>query len=182
MTRVLDLGCGYGKSTCAFAQAVPSAHVHGIDLSASCLEVAAHDTPADFRARVTFAQMDAASSGLLAGSYDMVTSTMLLHEMPENTIRALIAETGRLVAPGGVVVHLDFLPPADPLLRVLFTGHSRRNNEPFLLDHSRIDLQDAYARAGFHHVETMDFAEEDGALDASALIWRLPWTMIVAEK
>ena len=182
VTRVLDLGCGYGKSTWAFAAAAPSAHVQGIDLSASCLKVAAHETPAELCARVTFAQMDATASGLSAGSYDMVTSTMLLHEMPEDAIRALIAETGRLVASGGVVVHLDFLPPADPLLRIFFAGHARRNNEPFLLDHSRIDLQNAYARAGFRHVETMDFAEEDGALDAPAPKWRLPWTMIVAEK
>src|SRR6185295_749324 len=148
-------------------------------LSASCLKVAAHETPAELCGRVTFAQADAAASGLAEGSYDMVTSTMLLHEMPEQAIRALIVETGRLVAPGGVVVHLDFLPPADPLLRILFTGHARRNNEPFLLDHSRIDLQDAYARAGFRQVGVSDFAEEDGALDASLPTWRLPWTMFV---
>ena len=182
VTRVLDLGCGYGKSTWAFAAAAPCALVQGIDVSASCLEVAAHDTPVEIRSRVTFAQVDAVSSGLPAGSYDMVTSTMLLHEMPEDAIRALITETARLVAPGGVVVHLDFLPPADRLRRFLFAGHSRRNNEPFLLDHSRIDLRDAYARAGFHQVSTIEFAEEGGALDPAMPKWRLPWTMIVAEK
>ena len=182
LTRVLDLGCGYGKSTWAFAAAAPSAHVQGIDLSASCLNVAAHETPAELCARVSFAQVDATATGFPARSYDMVTSTMLLHEMPEYAIRALIAETGRLIAPGGVAIHLDFLPPADPLLRMLFAGHARRNNEPFLLEHSRIDLQDAYERAGFRHVETLDFAEEDGALEASITKWRLPWTMIVAQR
>jgi hypothetical protein len=79
------------------------------------------------------------------------------------------------------LARLDFLPPGDPLLRILLAGH-RRNNEPFLLDQSRIDLEDAYARAGFRHVETIDFAEEDGALDAFVPKWRLPWAMIAAEK
>lgn len=182
VTRVLDLGCGFGRSTCAFGDAAPAARVLGIDLSAACLQLAAHTLPAGLRSRVTFAQADALASGLPAESFDLVTSTMLLHEMPEDAVRALIAETGRLTAPGGAVVHLDFLPPADPLLRILFAGHARRNNEPFLLDHSRIDLTEAYARAGFRHVEALDFAEEDGALDAPAPSWRLPWTMIVAER
>ena len=180
--RVLDLGCGYGKSTWAFARAAPTAHVEGIDLSAGCLTVAAHDTPDDLRARVRFAQADAVASGLPAGGYDLVTSTMLLHEMPEAVVRKLIAESARLAAPGGAVIHLDFLPPADPLRAVLFIGHARRNNEPFLLDHARIDLREAYARAGFRRVEAVAFAEEDGALDPALPRWRLPWTMIVAQR
>lgn len=182
VTRVLDLGCGFGKSTQAFAQALPSAAVHGIDLSAGCLRAAAQDTPAERHARVTFAQGDAAATGLPAGGYDLVTSTMLLHEMPEDAVQRLIAETARLVAPGGTVAHLDFLPPADPLLAILFAGHARRNNEPFLLDHSRIDLREAYAQAGFRSVEAVAFAEEDGALDPALPKWRLPWTMIVAQR
>lgn len=180
--RILDLGCGFGRSTRAFADAAPSARVHGIDLSAGCLAVAAHETPATLHGRVSFAQADATASRLPAASFDLVTSTMLLHEMPEPAVRALIGETGRLVADGGSVAHLDFLPPHDPLLRILFEGHARRNNEPFLLEHSRIDLADAYARAGFSHVETLDFAEEDGALDPALPRWRLPWKMIVARR
>ena len=180
--RILDLGCGFGRSAWAFADAMPAARVVGIDLSASCLTVAVHETPAALRERVTYAQADAVASGFPAASFDLVTSTMLLHEMPESAVRALIEETGRLVAGGGMVAHLDFLPPRDPLLRILFEGHARRNNEPFLLEHSRIDLADAYARAGFSNVETLDFAEEDGALDPELPRWRLPWKMIVATK
>jgi ubiquinone/menaquinone biosynthesis C-methylase UbiE len=180
--RILDLGCGFGRSTRAFADAAPSARVVGIDLSASCLTVAAHETPTDLHGRVSYLQADAAASGLPPASFDLVTSTMLLHEMPESAVRALIEETGRLVADDGMVAHLDFLPPSDPLLRILFEGHARRNNEPFLLEHSRIDLAEAYARAGFAHVEALDFAEDDGALDPGLPRWRLPWKMIVATR
>lgn len=180
--RVLDMGCGFGRSTHAFAEAADGAEVEGIDLSASCLKLAAHATPETLRPRVRFAQADAAASGLPSGAYDLVTSTMLLHEMTEQAVRSLIAESGRLLAPGGAVVHLDFLPPEDPVLRILFEGHARRNNEPFLLEHSRIDLEDAYRGAGFRGVRTVDFAEDEGALDPAAPVWRFPWKMIVAEK
>lgn len=180
--RVLDLGCGFGRSTVAFAHAAPQAQVEGIDLSASCVTLAAHAAPEPMRERLAFRQAEAVSSGLPAGAYDVVTSTMLLHEMPEAAVRALIAETGRLVAPGGVVAHLDFLPPQDPVLRLLFEGHARRNNEPHLLDHSRIDLADAYRRAGFDTVRATPFDEDDDALANPPRAWRLPWHMIVAEK
>lgn len=180
--RALDLGCGFGRSTRAFADANPQAQVEGIDLSAPCLKAAAHETPEHLRPRVRFAQADAAASGLPEGAYDLITSTMLLHEMTEEAVRTLIAESGRLVADGGAVAHLDFLPPDDPVLRTMFEGHARRNNEPFLLEHSRIDLQDAYRRAGFRNVRVLDFAEDDGALDPAAPVWRFPWKMILAEK
>ncbi len=180
--RVLDLGCGFGRSTVAFAQAADQAHVDGIDLSESCVTLAAHESPEALRGRLAFRQADAAASGMPAGAYDLVTSTMLLHEMPESAVRALIAETARVLRPGGIVAHLDFLPPADPVLRLLFEGHARRNNEPFLLEHSRIDLAQAYADAGFARVDVVAFDEEDGALAQPPRAWRLPWHMIVAEK
>lgn len=180
--RVLDLGCGFGRSTWAFAQAAPDAQVDGIDIAASCVMLAAHGTPPALRGRVRFQQADATSSALPAASYDVVTSTMLLHEMPEAAVRALIRETARLLAPGGIAAHLDFLPPTDPALRLLFEGHARRNNEPYLLEHSRIDLARAYADAGFASVEARPFDEEDGALDTPPRAWRLPWHTIVARR
>ncbi|GAA5236014.1 hypothetical protein GCM10025795_42790 [Verticiella sediminum] len=181
-SRVLDLGCGFGRSSYAFAAAAPQASVQGIDLAAGCVMLAAHDAPEPLQPRLGFAQADALASRLPTGSFDLVTSTMLLHEMPEDAVHALIAETGRLLAPGGMVAHLDFLPPADPLLQVLHAGHARRNNEPYLLDHSRIDLAAAYQAAGFRTVEVMDFAEDDSALADPPHAWRLPWKIILAVK
>jgi SAM-dependent methyltransferase len=180
--RVLDLGCGFGRSTWAFAAAAPRAQVTGLDLSASCLKLATVETPADQQDRVQFRQANAEAPALPDGAFDLVTSTMLLHELPEAALLAVIGESGRMVAPGGVAVHLDFLPPSDPLLRILYDGHSVRNNEPFMRDLAKLDLVAAHRRAGFARVEIMPFAETDGVLDGPAAKWRLPWTMIVAYK
>jgi SAM-dependent methyltransferase len=180
--RVLDLGCGYGRSTVAFATLTPGADVTGIDLSASCLKLATIEVPADLASRVTYRQANAEAPPMPDGAFDLVTSTMLLHELPQIALLSVIAETARLLSPGGVAVHLDFLPPADPLLRVLYDGHSVRNNEPFMRDLARLDLVAAHRDAGFDHVEIVPFAETDGVLDGPPTRWRLPWTMIVATK
>lgn len=181
-TRILDMGCGFGRSTLAFAKALPEARVCGVDLSASCVRVAAHETPEAMWGRVNFLQADATRTGLPDCSVDLLTSTMLLHEMPEYAVRQLIAEAGRLVRPGGMVAHLDFLPPEEPLLRMIYEGHAARNNEPYLLEHSWINLQEAYAAAGFNSVEISDFAETDDALQLPPARWRLPWKLILAVK
>lgn len=181
-SRVLDLGCGFGRSSHAFAVAFPDAFVHGIDLSASCVTVAAHETPEALRPRMKFTQADALASKLPANDFDLVTSTMLLHEMPEAVVHMLIAETGRLLVPGGMAAHLDFLPPSDPLLRLVYEGHAERNNEPYLLEHSRIDLASAYKAAGFRSVEIHDFAEDEHARADPPHSWRLPWKIILAVK
>ena len=180
--RIADLGCGFGRAAFAFARAAPAASVDGIDASAACLRLAAQSTPASLAPSIRFRQADAAATGLPAASYDVVTSTMLLHEMPEDAVLRLIDESARLLVPGGTAIHLDFLAPADPLLRALFAGHARRNNEPFLLDHGGIDATAAYTRAGFRDVRIEDFAEEDGALDDPARTWRLPWKVITARR
>ena len=180
--RVVDLGCGFGRSSLAFADALPAIEVTGVDLSRSCVTLAAHSTPEPLRPRLRFVQGDAQDTGLPAGQFDLVTSTMLLHEMPEAAVRRMIAESGRLTAPGGRVAHLDFLPPDDPLLRELYAGHARRNNEPFLLEHSRVDLEAAYRAAGFDRVEVRDFQEDDTVRVDDPDRWRLPWKTIVAYK
>jgi SAM-dependent methyltransferase len=180
--RILDLGCGYGRSAAAFAAAAPEADVIGIDLSESCLRLATLETPDALHNRARFRQADATAVPLPDGGFDVVTSTMLLHELPEAALHALIAESARLLAPGGIAVHLDFLPPADPLLRALYDGHSARNNEPFMQDLARLDMVGAHRAAGFDTVDITPFAETDGVLDRPAQSWRLPWTMILATK
>ena len=179
--RILDLGCGYGRSAWAFAEAAPGASVVGVDLSESCLRLASSQTPPALRSRIRFVQADAAGT-LPDGPFDLVTSTMLLHELPDAARRAVIGRAAEVLAPGGAAVHLDFLPPADTLLRLLYDGHSLRNNEPFMRDLAGADLDAEHRSAGFGPVQITPFAETDGVLDAPPQRWRLPWTIIAAEK
>jgi ubiquinone/menaquinone biosynthesis C-methylase UbiE len=178
-SRVLDMGCGFGKSTVPLAHAFPRAEVVGVDVSAPCLKLAAAD--AGNLTNVSFRQADAQHTGLDAAKFDLVTSTMLLHELPAESIEATLAETRRLLAPGGVSIHLDFRTE-DPFWQFVMYGHGQRNNEPFLEPLIRMDLAAAYRRAGFEEVRIEPFAEREGATDPSNPFWRFPWAAIIARK
>lgn len=180
--RLLDMGCGFGKSTKPFAAEAREAEVVGIDLAEPCLRFAAREAVRGQVRNVKFMQRNAAATGLDGGSFDVVTSTMMLHEMPPPVIRDVIAESHRLLAPGGVAVHLDFLPPDDPFLTFLHFGHGRRNNEPYMEPLAKMDVLTAMRDAGFRDVRAVPFEEAPGAIAAAHERWRFPWTVIVGEK
>jgi ubiquinone/menaquinone biosynthesis C-methylase UbiE len=174
--RVLDMGCGFGKSTKPFVEALGAERVEGVDLSAPCLRVAAKDSPARFR------QVDARRTDYPDASFDLVTSTMLLHEMPPPEVEKLLAESARLLKPGGKMVHLDFLPADDEFSRLIHFGHGRRNNEPYMEPLAGMDLPALMKKLGFKNVEIKPFEEADGALAPDYAYWRFPWTLIAAER
>jgi hypothetical protein len=71
--HILDMGCGFGKSTGPFIKKFPDAQIDGIDLSQSCLLVAAHAARKSKQKNVHYSQRDAQSTGLEDGSYGLVT-------------------------------------------------------------------------------------------------------------
>ena len=179
--KVLDMGCGFGKSAMPLARAFPKADVLGVDVSAPCLTLAAADAAAAKVPNLHFRQADARDTGLAPGSFDLVTSTMLLHELPGQAVEATLAETNRLLAPGGVSIHLDFRAD-DPFWQFIMYGRGVRNNEPFLEPLMRMDLAEAYRKAGFAEVRIEPFAEREGATDPANPFWRFPWAAIIARK
>ena len=179
---VVDLGCGFGKSTRPMYQAWRESAVVGVDIAAPCLALAAHDAAQDQARNVRFVQADAAETGLEPASADLVTSTMLLHEMPPPTIERTFAEAHRLLKPGGRMVHLDFWLLPDLFRRAIHYGHARRNNEPWMEPWAEMDARAVLEAAGFDDVTVAGFEEADNTLDANYRSWRFPWTVLAATK
>lgn len=188
--RILDLACGFGKSTIPFCASRPHAQVEAVDLAAPCLEVAAREAAAAGVRNVRFRQMSAIDTDYADASFDLVTSTMFLHEVPPPEIERSFAEAARVLKPGGTMVHLDFLPQVQPqargsqevFARFVHYGHGRRNNEPYMEPLAELDLEAMLKRVGFTDVEIKPFEEADGTLDPAYSAWRFPWTTIVARR
>lgn len=183
--RILDMGCGFGKSAWPMKQAYPDAEVVGVDLSAPCLELAAARASARGLA-VRFVQADAADTGLEAGTFDLVTSTMLIHEVPLDTLAGLFREAARLLKPGGLLRFMDFQPTGDAFRDLTIIEHGTRNNEPFLPPMMAADLVAMAQAAGLVKAGWTAF-DERGAGRLEGLSWpqrrewHFPWAVFEAE-
>jgi ubiquinone/menaquinone biosynthesis C-methylase UbiE len=180
--RILDMGCGFGKSTRPLWETFSETEIHGIDISASCLEVAAMDADNAQARNVLYRQMAAASTDYLDHRFDLVTSTMLIHEMPPNEVEAVLTEAHRILEPGGRMIHLDFLPSCDFFHRFIHFGHALRNNEPYMESLAGMDLPAIMRETGFTDIEIEPFEEADGVLSPEYINWRFPWVTISARR
>jgi len=184
--RIVDLGCGFGKSTWPFKQRFPGAEVIGIDLAAPCLALAARRA-GERGLAIRFRQKDARATGLEAGSADLVTSTMFVHEMPLDVLPGVFAEAARLLAPGGLLRFLDFQRTGDAFRDLAMFEHGARNNEPFLPPMLRADLAAMAREAGFADVRWVAFDERGGGrLEKlswpARREWHFPWAVLEAER
>jgi SAM-dependent methyltransferase len=148
-TRILDLGCGAGHATLPLADAFPGAEIHGIDLGAPMLRYASARA-ASLGYAIHFSQQDAAHTNYPDESFDLITSTLLLHEMPRPAILAVFRECHRLLRPGGVMAHHDLLRwPDEPFDAFMMAWTTRHNNEPYERASGTLKFPEDCVAAGF---------------------------------
>jgi len=182
--RIVDLGCGFGKSTWPLKQRYPDAEVIGIDLAAPCLRLAAQRA-GDKGLAIHFRQASATATGLDAASVDLVTATMLIHELPLAELRQLFVEARRILAPGGELRILDFHLTGDAFRDLAMLEHGARNNEPFMTPMLATDVAALARDAGLVDVRWVAFDErEAGRLEAlrwpARAEWHFPWAVLEA--
>lgn len=184
-TRVVDVGCGFGKSTRPLPARYPGAEVVGIDLSEPNLKLARAEADAE-GLPIRFRQALGSRTGLEAGSVDVVTGTMVLHEMPREEIEATLREAARLLRPGGVLRFLEFWPTGDHLRDATVYEHAERNNEPYFRDLFATDTASVCAELGLVGHAWVPFDERDAGLTPQGREprpeWHFPWAVLCATK
>lgn len=184
--RIVDLGCGFGKSTWPLKRAFPDAEVIGLDLAAPCLRMA-HDRANAAGLAIRFTQADCQATGLPDASADLVTSTMLIHELPLPALEATLRDSARILAPGGLLRFLDFTRTGDDFRDLAMIEHGERNNEPFMPALLAADVPALCAAAGLVNARWAAFDERGaGRLPAQTWPqrpeWHFPWAVLEAER
>lgn len=100
--EVLDIGCGTGTGLMPYAEA--GCTVVGVDISAAMLEKAA----ARLGDRAELHLTDGDSLPFADDRFDLVATTMVLHEIPAEAREAFVAEMARVTQPEGRMLLIDF--------------------------------------------------------------------------
>jgi demethylmenaquinone methyltransferase/2-methoxy-6-polyprenyl-1,4-benzoquinol methylase/phosphoethanolamine N-methyltransferase len=147
--QVLDVGCGTGVLAVALKARVGAGKVCGIDASPEMIEVArAKGAKAGSEIDLQVALIEALP--FPDRSFDLVTSSLMLHHLPADLKRKGLAQIRRVLKPGGRFMALDFASqshsPLGHLLSIL--GHPRGES-------TVAELTPMMKEAGFSDVEAI---------------------------
>lgn len=100
--HVLDVGCGTGTGLVPYLDA--GCTVAGVDISREMLNRAADRLGADADLQLT----EGDSLPFSDDQFDLVTTTMVLHEVPAEQRDSFVREMARVTKPSGVLMVIDF--------------------------------------------------------------------------
>ena len=148
--KARDVGCGTGTLALALKSSVGTGEVHGIDASPEMIEVArekAAKASSDIDFRVALIE----AIPFPDATFDLVTSSLMLHHLPDDLKRTGLDEIRRVLKPGGRFMAMDFAAHShSPLGHHMLTtfGHSHGES---MVDKLAPLLKDA----GFGDVEAI---------------------------
>ncbi len=151
--RLIDIACGTGRFLREVKTNWPRLAVTALDLSPDYLDEA-RTALADWSA-TRFVAAPAEAVPEPDASYDVATAIYLFHELPPRTRRAVAAELGRLVKPGGTCILVDSLQTGDrPDYDGLLELFPVKFHEPYYGSYLREDLAAIFDEAGFETIGT----------------------------
>lgn len=105
--QVLDLCCGRGQATQILT--TYSEAVTGLDASPLALKWARTHVP-----EATYIEAFAEAMPFPESQFDLVHTSMALHEMEPDRLQQILAEVQRVLKPGGTFTLIDFHAPTTP--------------------------------------------------------------------
>lgn len=150
-TKILDLCCGSGQTTQFLVQR--SQNVTGLDASPLSLERAKKNV-----SQAEYVEAFAESMPFADNNFDLVHTSVALHEMEPEQLRQIIKEVYRVLKPNGVFTLIDFHKPHNwfyqpgiALFLLLFETHTAWQ----LL---QTDLVEVLTEAGFKKCDRAYYA------------------------
>ncbi|MEQ8772928.1 MAG: class I SAM-dependent methyltransferase [Erythrobacter sp.] len=157
-SRILDTGCTVGHNTLPWKLAYPEAEVVAIDAAPGPLRYASARAKMQ-GCEVHFEQMCADDLAFEDESFDVVWSSMFLHELSKKARAKFFEEAYRVLKPGGLMVHME-LPPNEqmgPFEGFYLDWDSYYNNEPYYKGYRDEVPGELCARAGFAEEDFFEF-------------------------
>ncbi|MBF2015384.1 MAG: class I SAM-dependent methyltransferase [Rivularia sp. T60_A2020_040] len=107
-SQVLDLCCGSGQTTQFLVKL--SDHVTGLDASPLSIKRAQKNVP-----QAEYVEAFAENMPFTDNHFDIVHTSVALHEMESQQLRLILKEVYRVLQPGGIFTLVDFHKPTLPI-------------------------------------------------------------------
>jgi ubiquinone/menaquinone biosynthesis C-methylase UbiE len=146
---ILDLGCSVGMSTFALQDTYPNANLTGLDLSPYFLAIAQYRSQQAQRS-VKWVHAAAEATPFGDQSFDLVSTCLMCHELPQHATQSILKEAYRLLKPGGHLAIMDMNPNSEVFAALppyVFT--LLKSTEPYLDEYFTLDLEQSLTTAGF---------------------------------
>jgi ubiquinone/menaquinone biosynthesis C-methylase UbiE len=152
--RILELGSGTGRCTNALSTVFPDAELHGVELSAEGLR-RTRALSVQRGAAWHLRQAPAEATGYPDDQFDLVAIYTLFHEVPTTATREILAETLRVLEPGGDVLIGDVAPYERQagFQTVVMDWETENRGEPYWRDALMLDLPALLKELGYVDVE-----------------------------
>jgi ubiquinone/menaquinone biosynthesis C-methylase UbiE len=149
--NVLDVGCGTGEVTLLAKTRAKDGKVYGIDPAPEMIAVA-RGKAARKNLEVEFRLGVIEALPFPDASIDVVTSSLMMHHLPEELKVRGLAEIYRVLEPGGRLLIADFMRPTGSFLNHLFIAFTRHQG----LKSGIEDLQKLLIDAGFNQAMKLE--------------------------
>jgi len=150
--RILDQGTSCGQFAHALKDRFPEAEVWGNDVAGPMLRFA-HMNSVKLGRDIHYVQELSEKTQFPDNHFDIVTSNLLIHEVPGEKIKEISAEAYRTLRPGGIYYPLDSY--TGDQLRGTALSHYRAwrnyrwNHEVWWMEYYNYDLANAMREVGF---------------------------------
>jgi ubiquinone/menaquinone biosynthesis C-methylase UbiE len=144
---VLDVGCGTGEVTLPAKGQAKHGRVYGIDPAPEMIAVA-RSKAARKKLEIDFRVGVIEALPFPDSSIDVVTSSLMMHHLPDDLKVRGLAEIYRVLKPGGHLLIADFMRPTGAFLNHLFIAFTRHQR----LQKGVEDLQVLLRGAGFRQI------------------------------
>lgn len=117
--NILDVCCGTANTSIAIAQKNATHKIIGIDMSPDMLTVARNKISRKNLSNIELMQMDATNIKIFK-QFDVVTTSLSLHEMPKDVMNTVISEMNRLLTDNGRIYIIEWSKPEKLPGRIMF--------------------------------------------------------------
>jgi len=150
--KVLDLGCGTGTLTLLAVAVQPGAEFLGVDVDPEILARARRKLGGRRAGRVQLNLASATELPFADGVFDRVLSSLMFHHLDREEKRAALAESLRVLRPGGELHVADWGRPHGAGMRLLFLAVQLLDGFETTRDSVSGTLPRSIAHAGFRQV------------------------------